>query len=89
VLFQACPATVLGFGTWSFLLRRYPAAVVAPFTLLVPVVGMVSGALCLGEAMPGWKLASGLLMVGGLALGQARRRQTVAPSAAGGPGGLR
>jgi O-acetylserine/cysteine efflux transporter len=54
---------VFGFGTWSFLLRRYPAAVVAPFTLLVPVVGMVSGVLCLGEAMPGWKLASGFLMV--------------------------
>ena len=36
--------TLFGFGLWSRLLARYPAAAVAPFALLVPVVGMAAGA---------------------------------------------
>ena len=34
--------TLFGFGVWSRLLARYPAATVAPFALLVPVVGMLA-----------------------------------------------
>ena len=30
VLFQAYPNTILGFGLWSMLMRRYPAAMIAP-----------------------------------------------------------
>ena len=43
------PSTLFGFAAWSGLLRRYPAAVVAPFTLLVPVFGIAAAALTLGE----------------------------------------
>ena len=39
---SAYGGTLLGFGLWSRLLMRYPAAVVAPFALLIPVVGMVA-----------------------------------------------
>ncbi|HYD96342.1 MAG TPA: EamA family transporter [Noviherbaspirillum sp.] len=70
VLFQAWPTTILGFGIWSMLMRKYPAATVAPFTLLVPVVGMLSAALVLGEPLQWWKLAAGLLVLAGLALNQ-------------------
>jgi O-acetylserine/cysteine efflux transporter len=70
VLFQSYPNTILGFGIWSMLMRRYPTATVAPFALLVPVAGMVSAALVLGEALQWWKLAAGALVLGGLALNQ-------------------
>jgi O-acetylserine/cysteine efflux transporter len=70
VLFQSYPNTILGFGIWSMLMRRYPTATVAPFSLLVPVAGMVSAALVLGEALQWWKLAAGALVLGGLALNQ-------------------
>jgi O-acetylserine/cysteine efflux transporter len=33
-------STLLGFGLWGFLLRRYEGAAVAPYALLVPVFGM-------------------------------------------------
>ena len=68
VLFQAYPNTLLGFGIWSMLMRRYPSATVAPFSLLVPVAGMLSAAVVLGEALQWWKIAAGALVLGGLAL---------------------
>lgn len=70
VLFQAYPNTILGFGIWSLLMRRYAAATIAPFTLLVPVAGMTSAALILGEQLQWWKVAAGMLVLGGLALNQ-------------------
>lgn len=70
VLFQSYPNTLLGFGIWSLLMRKYAAATIAPFTLLVPVAGMASAALVLGEPLQWWKLAAGALVLGGLALNQ-------------------
>jgi O-acetylserine/cysteine efflux transporter len=70
VLFQAYPNTILGFGIWSMLMRKYPTATVAPFSLLVPVAGMVSAAIVLGEPLQWWKVAAGVLVLGGLALSQ-------------------
>jgi O-acetylserine/cysteine efflux transporter len=70
VLFQSYPNTILGFGIWSMLVRKYAAATIAPFTLLVPIAGMTSAALFLGESLEWWKIAAGLLVLGGLALNQ-------------------
>ena len=70
VLFQSYPNTLLGFGIWSDLMRRYPAATIAPFTLLVPVSGMIGAALVLDEALQWWKLTAGALVLLGLALNQ-------------------
>jgi O-acetylserine/cysteine efflux transporter len=70
LLFQAYPSTILGFGIWSMLMRKYPTATVAPFSLLVPVAGMVSAAIVLGEPLQWWKVAAGMLVLGGLALNQ-------------------
>lgn len=70
VLFQSYPVTILGFGIWSMLMRKYPAATIAPFTLLVPVAGMLSAAWVLGEPLQPWKIAAGMLVISGLALNQ-------------------
>ncbi|MFC5697011.1 EamA family transporter [Pseudomonas sp. GCM10022186] len=58
-------ATTVGFGLWSFLLQRYPASLVTPFALAVPVSGLLSGWLLLGERLSaaGW-LACVLVFVG-------------------------
>jgi O-acetylserine/cysteine efflux transporter len=66
VLFIAIFSTVFGFGTWNWLLQFYPVATVAPFTLLVPVFGMLSSALFLNETLESWKLFSGILVISGL-----------------------
>lgn len=70
LLYQAYAANLFGFWAWSWLLRRHPAAVVAPWTMLVPVVSMVGGALFLGEPLTGWKCLAAVLVLGGLGLNQ-------------------
>lgn len=70
VLFQSYPNTLLGFGIWAMLMRKYAAATIAPFSLLVPVAGMTSAALILDEQLQWWKVAAGLLVLSGLALNQ-------------------
>lgn len=68
VLWQSIGNTIFGYGVWAWLLARYPAATVAPFSLLVPVFGMGASAFWLGESLPGWKLLAAALVMGGLAL---------------------
>jgi O-acetylserine/cysteine efflux transporter len=75
-------STFFGYGTWYWLMSRYPASTVAPFTLLVPVVGILTAWLVRGEH-PSWGelLGSFIVLVGlGLALGvvdtRAARRRT-------------
>jgi O-acetylserine/cysteine efflux transporter len=51
VFFLAWPTTVFAFTAWVLLLRRYPAATVTPFALLIPVFGMGSTALVFGEKL--------------------------------------
>jgi len=70
ILFQSYPNTILGFGIWSMLMKKYEAATIAPFSLLVPVAGMTSAALILDEQLHWWKIAAGLLVLSGLALNQ-------------------
>ena len=68
LVYIAVGATLFGFAAWGFLMRHYPASLVAPFSLLVPIFGMNSSALLLGETFTAVKLAGGLLVFAGLAL---------------------
>jgi len=76
VLWQTVGNTLIGYGLWNMLLQRYPAAMVTPWALLVPVFGMTASSLVLGEAMPWWKWLAGLLIISGLILNlRATQRQ--------------
>ena len=68
VAWQAVGNTLFGYGAWGWLLARYPATSVAPTSLLVPVFGMASTAIWLGEPLPPWKLLAAALITGGLAV---------------------
>jgi O-acetylserine/cysteine efflux transporter len=61
-------STLIGFAVWSNLLARYPTAVVAPFTLLVPIFGMFCSSLFLGEPLQHWKLYAAALVISGLCI---------------------
>jgi O-acetylserine/cysteine efflux transporter len=61
-------ATLFGFGAWHALLRRYPAGVVAPYSLLVPVVGMLAAWMLLGETLRAVEIAGALITLVGLAV---------------------
>ncbi|MFE2018443.1 EamA family transporter [Streptomyces sp. NPDC059499] len=81
IVYVAWITTVFGFGAWGFLLRHHPASSVAPFTLLVPVFGMSSAALFLGEAVSPLRWCAAALLVGGVALTSLAGRRTAAPRA--------
>ncbi|MDT0435982.1 MULTISPECIES: EamA family transporter [Streptomyces] len=68
VVYVAWVTTVFGFGAWGWLLRRHPASTVAPFSLLVPVFGMSSAALFLGEDVTPLRWCAAALLVGGVAV---------------------
>ncbi|TAL64494.1 MAG: O-acetylserine/cysteine exporter [Legionella sp.] len=61
-------STWVGYGVWNWLLERYPVSMVVPFTLLIPVVGLVSSVLFMGEPFQSWKLVAGLLIISGLCI---------------------
>ncbi len=68
VLWQAFANSLFGYGIWSWLLSRHPAATVTPLALLIPVFGMGAASLWLGEPLPAWKLVAAALVLSGLAL---------------------
>ena len=74
-------ATLVGFGLWNSLLRQYPAGLVAPFSLAVPVVGMSAAWIWLGERPGAAELTGALVILLGLALVvlPARRGRPEAP----------
>jgi O-acetylserine/cysteine efflux transporter len=68
VLFLAWVATLFGFASWAGLMHRYPTGLISPFALLVPVSGLASGALFLGESLAATQIAGVLLVFAGLAV---------------------
>lgn len=61
-------STIFAFSAWGRLLRLYPAGTVAPFSLLVPVFGMASAVLLLGEAVTPVRLIASVFILAGLCL---------------------
>ena len=61
-------ATLLGFGLWSRLLAHYPAGRIAPFALLIPVVGMISARVIFAEPLSPVEIFGALLVMAGLSV---------------------
>ncbi|HWR44227.1 EamA family transporter [Sporomusa sp.] len=66
IIYLSFFATLVGYALWGKLLSRHPAAVVSPLALLVPIVGMSSSALFLGEVVSLWQGLGALLVMAGL-----------------------
>jgi len=66
VAYLAWAATLFGYGVWTYLLARDPVNRVAPFTLLVPLVGLTTGWIAFGEALQPVHFAGGALLMVGL-----------------------
>jgi O-acetylserine/cysteine efflux transporter len=59
-------STLLGYGLWNHLIMRHGAARIAPFSLMVPIFGLASAALVLGESFGPLDAAGGALVLAGL-----------------------
>jgi len=68
VLYITYLATLFGFGMWSWLLHHHPLPTIAPFTLLVPIVAILSSVAVLNEPLFYWKIIAGVLVILGLVI---------------------
>jgi O-acetylserine/cysteine efflux transporter len=67
-LYTAVFASLVGYGIWNTLLARYPTSAVVPYTLLVPVVGIVAAWLVINEQPSVSEIVGGAIMLAGLAV---------------------
>ncbi|SEG29495.1 O-acetylserine/cysteine efflux transporter [Thermomonospora echinospora] len=72
-------STLVGFGLWGWLMRRYEAGTVAMYSLLVPPFGIVSAMLVLGERVGAVRWLAAVLVIGGVAAGSVRRSRPAPP----------
>ncbi|RFU37566.1 EamA family transporter [Actinomadura logoneensis] len=68
-------STLLGYGLWGLLMRRYEAGTVSMYALLVPPFGLAAARLALHEEVSPARLGAAALIVGGVALGAVRFRR--------------
>ncbi|HUG59043.1 MAG TPA: EamA family transporter [Candidimonas sp.] len=68
VFYLAMIATIVGYVLWGRLLSRHPASKVAPLSLLVPVVGLLSSAWFLDERLAAIQWLGGAIVMLGLAI---------------------
>lgn len=68
VAYLAFLSTLLGYGIWNSLLMRHGAGRIAPFSLLVPVFGVASASLALGERFGVRDAAGAALILAGLVI---------------------
>lgn len=80
ILFQVYLATHFAYWGWNSLLKLYPVSTVAPLSLLIPVFGIGSSMLIIGEHISIPNMISIVVIIIGLAVGLYRR--TPASSAA-------
>ena len=72
VLYLALLATLLAYSLWTRLLQRHPAGEVAPFALMVPVVGLWAGVVLLGEQPSAVQWLGTAVVLAGLVVNQWR-----------------
>ncbi|MDE2429697.1 MAG: EamA family transporter [Burkholderiales bacterium] len=66
IVYLAFAATLTGYTLWGRLLASLPTHMVAPLTLLVPVVGLTAAWVLLGEALQPAQIMGALVVMCGL-----------------------
>jgi O-acetylserine/cysteine efflux transporter len=78
-LYTAVLSSLVGYGIWNHLLARYPTSAVVPFSLLIPIVGILAAWVVIKEQPTLTELIGGAVMLVGLAIAVIviRRREPV------------
>ncbi|HEY9291033.1 MAG TPA: EamA family transporter [Microlunatus sp.] len=79
LLYIAVFAAVIGYGIWNTLLSRNPSSQVAPFSMLVPVIGVLSSWIAFGEGISLVELIAGAAVIGGVLFASRPAKVTIAP----------
>lgn len=70
ILFITGVATLVGSTLWGKLLQSYDASIVAPFSLLIPIFGISSSWLVLGEQLTSTTAVASIVVLIGLVINQ-------------------
>jgi O-acetylserine/cysteine efflux transporter len=81
-LYTAVGCSLFGYGVWNSLLSRYPVGSVVPFSLVVPVAGIATAWLALGQVPTVSEGVGGVILLAGIATTTIQRRRAGAPPAA-------
>lgn len=68
LFYQAIMATIVGYVLWGRLLNRHAVSKVAPLSLMVPVLGLLSASLFLDESLVFLQWLGGAVVLAGLAI---------------------
>jgi len=68
IIYTGLISTVLAFAIWGRLFQKYSPNIVAPFSLLVPIFGIVSSFITLDEKFIHIELIASCIVFGGLSL---------------------
>jgi drug/metabolite transporter (DMT)-like permease len=74
--YVALPATSFGWWAWNGILQRYSASRISVFLFLIPVCGVISGIVMLGESVSYSLLIGGALVAAGIVLVNMRLNKT-------------
>ena len=74
-VYTAVAASLVAYTIWNSLLARYPTGAVVPFTLLVPVIGILAAWVVYRENPTASELIGVAIMLGGLAAAVVSRRR--------------
>ncbi len=66
VFYMVFGATLFCYSMWYSMMRRYPISLLTPFTLTVPVFGVLGGVLLLGEPLTAQILIGGAITLVGV-----------------------
>jgi O-acetylserine/cysteine efflux transporter len=81
IAYMAVLVTIISYVLWYRVLRRYTVNQAMPFTLLVPVLGVLSAALLLNEPLTWRIILGGVATVAGVAVIVLRRPRLAEPEA--------
>jgi O-acetylserine/cysteine efflux transporter len=79
LFYQAVVIVIVGYGIWYWMLKRYDVNQTMPFTLLVPMFGVLSGVLFLDERLTLSFLAGGAITIVGVGIIVIRRPRFAGP----------
>jgi O-acetylserine/cysteine efflux transporter len=68
ILFQAVVTTIFGYGVWTNMIAKYGLSMVSPYSLLVPVSGLMFAWIFFGETADPLELLGSALVLIGLAV---------------------
>lgn len=77
ILYTVLCSTLIGHGLWCFLVKTHPVSKVAPFSLLVPIFGVLFGQIFYQEPLTWQLLLGGAMTLSGVAIIVVRRPKLV------------